>query len=142
MSKHILTLDNPITITRQIDGKVVTETVTELSYDPLEITADQFSLACAKSAAMDKNKAFTFKMKENDYALHLYLGMMAVIAVNPHIDLSDLEKIKGFDVLDLTNIGTFFIMRRLAVPSEESASDSLSEATENTTTAAPENSGK
>jgi hypothetical protein len=116
MSKNTLILDNPILI----NGKEVKE----LTYDPMEITAEMFSIACAKSAAMDKSKTFTFKMKENDFALHLYLGMMAVIAVNPNIDLSDLERIKGFDVLDLTNIGSFFIMRRLAVPSQESESDS------------------
>lgn len=134
MSKHTLILDNPITI----NGAEVKE----LTYDPQEITAEQFSMACAKSAALDKTKSFTFKAKENDYSLHLYLGMMAVIAVNPAIDVSDLERIKGFDVLDLTNIGTFFIMRRLAAPSTESASGNSSEATESTSIVASEKSGE
>lgn len=132
MSKNTLILDNPILI----NGKEVKE----LTYDPMEITAEQFSVACAKSAAMDKSKTFTFKVKENDFALHLYLGMMAVIAVNPDIDISDLERIKGFDVLDLTNIGSFFIMRKLAVPSQASASGSSSENTANTSTQASEKS--
>lgn len=118
MSKNTLILDNPILINNEL--------VKELTYDPQEITADQFSLACAKSAAIDKTKTFSLKMKENDYALHLYLGMMAIIAVNPHIDVSDLERVKGFDVLSLTNIGTFFTLRRQAEPSKENNSDEQS----------------
>lgn len=130
MSKHTLVLDNPILINN--------ETVKELTYDPQEITAEHFSIACAKSAALEKTKTLTLKVKENDYSLHLYLGMMAVIAVNPTIDVSDLERIKGFDVLSLTNIGHFFTLRKLAVPSEESNSDEQSENTANTSTAASE----
>ena len=126
MSKNTLVLESPILI----NGKMVSE----LTYDPQEITAAQFSTACAKSAALDKSKAITLKVKENDYALHLYLGMMAIIAVNPEIDVTDLERVKGFDVLSLTNIGTFFTLRKQAVPSEDTSSDEPSENTANTST--------
>lgn len=134
MSKNILVLDNPI--------KINNEMVSELSYDPNEITAEMFSIACAKSAAVDKNRAVTIKVKENDFSLHLYLGMMAVIAVNPDIDISDLERIKGFDILDLTNIGTFFILRKSAEPSAASNSEKQSESTADTSTAASETSAE
>ena len=97
--------------------------VTELTYDALQITAQQFSEACARSAAIDKNKTFSFKMRENDYSLHLYLGMMAIVAVNPDIDIADLERIKGFDVLAIADIGMLFTLRRSAATSEESNSD-------------------
>ena len=130
MSKHTLVLDNPILINN--------EKVKELTYDPQEITAEHFSIACAKSAALEKTKTLTLKVKENDYSLHLYLGMMAVIAVNPTIDVSELERIKGFDVLSLTNIGHFFTLRKQAAPSEESSSDEQSENTASTSTAASE----
>ena len=126
MSKNTIVLENPILI----NGKEVSE----LTYDPQEITAEQFSIACAKSAALDKSKSITLKVKENDYALHMYLGMMAIIAVNPDIDVSDLERIKGFDILSLTNIGTFFTLRKQAVPSEDTSSDEPSENTANTST--------
>ena len=126
MSKNTLVLDNPILI----NGKEVRE----LTYDPQEITAEQFSIACAKAASMEKTKTLTLKVKENDHALHMYLGMMAIIAVNPGIDVSDLERIKGFDILDVTNIGTFFILRRQAEPSEEIKSDEPSETTAATST--------
>ena len=126
MSKNTLILENPILV----NGK----TVSELEYDPQEITAAQFSIAGAKSAALDKSKAITLKVKENDYALHLYLGMMAIIAVNPGIDVTDLERVKGFDVLSITNIGTFFTLRKQAEPSEDISSEEPSESTANTST--------
>ena len=132
--KNILVLDTPI--------KINNVEVKELSYDPSEITAEQFSIACAKSAAVDKSRAVTVKAKENDYALHLYLGMMAVIAVNPHISVEDLERIKGFDILDLTNIGTLFIFRKSAVPSEGNNSDEQSEPTADTTSQTSETSNE
>ena len=130
MSKNTLVLDNPI----PINGKEVKK----LTYDPQEITAEHFNIACAKSSALDKTKSFSFKFKENDYSLHLYLGMMAIIAVNPDIDVTDLERIKGFDVLDLTNIGAFFTLRKQAAVSEESSSDEQSENTASTSTQVPE----
>lgn len=130
MSKNTLVLDNPIII----NGKEVKE----LTYDPQEITAEHFSIACAKSASLEKTKTLTLKVKENDYALHLYLGMMSIIAINPDIDVSDLERIKGFDVLSLTNIGHFFTLRKRAVPSEENSSDERSENTASTSTATSE----
>lgn len=119
--KRTLNLDNPI----KINGKEVTE----LTYDPMEITVAHFSEACARSAAIDKNKSFNFKFQENDYALHMYLGMMAVVAVNPDIDISDLERVKGFDALKFTTIGRLFILRRSEAPSEENNSEEQSEAT-------------
>lgn len=134
MSKNTLVLDNPI----QINGVEVKE----LTYDPQEITAEDFSLACAKSSALDKTRSVSFKLKENDYALHLYLGMMAVIAANRKIDISDLERIKGFDVLALTQIGAFFTLRKEVAVSEENSSDEQSENTANTSTQVSEKSDK
>lgn len=124
MSKNTLVLDNPI--------KINNEMVKELTYDPQEITAEHFSIACAKSSALEKSKTITLKAKENDYSLHLYLGMMAIIAVNSHITVEDLERIKGFDVLSLTNIGTFFTLRKQAAVSEATNSEKPSETTPDT----------
>lgn len=110
-----LKLDNPILI----NGKEFTE----FKYDANEITAEQFSVACARSAALDKNKTITFKVKENDFGLQLYLGMMAIISVNPEIDVNDLERVKGFDVLKIQDIGWLFMLRRSEGTSEESNSE-------------------
>ena len=126
--KDTLYLDNPILI----NGKQVKE----LTYDAREITAVQFSEACAMSASLEKTKTVSFKMRENDYALHLYLGFMAIIAVNPDIDVSDLERVKGLDVNRIANIGLVFTLGRLGGDSEESNSDEQSENTADTSTQA------
>ena len=130
MSKNTLVLDNPILI----NGKEVKE----LTYEAKEITVELFSKACAMAAEASQTKGISMKVKETDYTTHLYLGMAAVIAVNPEIDFSDLERVKGFDLLDLTNIGTFFIVRKSAEPSEESSSEEQSEITPDTSTQASE----
>ena len=113
-----LKLDNPITINNKV--------YTEFEYNPLKITAAQFSEACARSSA-SKNRTVSFNLKQTDTALHLYLGMMAVIAVNPEIDIADLERIEGYDVLELSDIGMLFTYRRWAATSEENSSEEQSE---------------
>lgn len=113
-----LKLDNPITINNKV--------YTEFEYNPLKITAAQFSEACARSSA-SKNRTVSFNLKQTDTALHLYLGMMAVIAVNPEIDVADLERIEGYDVLELSDIGMLFTYRRWAATSEENSSEEQSE---------------
>ena len=134
MSKKSFKLDEPILV----NGKQVEE----LFYDPMEITAIQFSEACARSAALDKTKSVTFKTRQNDYGLHLYLGMMAVTAVMPEIDISDLERIKGYDVLELTDIGMLFIYRRWEATSEENNSEKQSDNTAKSSTQTSEKSGE
>ena len=132
MSKNTLVLDNPILI----NG----ETVKELTYDHTEITVGLFTAASAKASAAEKSKTLTMNVKETDYTLHLYLGMAAIIAINPEIDFNDLERIKGYDVLDLTNIGSLFIFRKSAEPSEQSNVVSSSDDTASSSTQAPETS--
>lgn len=68
--------------------------------------------------------------------------MFAVIAVNPEIDISDLERIKGFDVLALTDIGMLFTYRRSGATSGEKPSDEPSESTAEHSTQASEKPGK
>lgn len=116
--KNVLVLDNPILI----DGKEVSE----LSYDSKEISVDLYMTACAKAAAATASggsNAAAMKLKEVDYILHTYLGMAAVIAVNSSYSFEDLERIKGFDILDLANIGSFFIYRKSAEPSAPGGSE-------------------
>lgn len=110
--KKTLILDTPLLI----NGKEIKE----LDYDANEITALQFSEACMKASELSKNSSsLTLKLKENDYGLHLYLGFAAIIAINPEIDLKDLERIKGNDVLKITDIGTVFIFRKSEANSQE-----------------------
>lgn len=131
MEKKI-TLRKPI----EINGRKVTE----LTYDAEEITNDMFLQACAQSAELSKTKTISLKVRENDYALHLYLGYMAIIAVNPDIDIMDLQRIKGEDILQIVDIGLLFTLRRSEETSEESNSDEQSGNTAELSSPASENS--
>lgn len=105
-----LTLHTPI----EIDG----EQRAELTYDPSQITISQF--AAAEAAA--KRKATNLvAIAEFDYTFHFYLGAYSIIAANPSIDVTDLERIKGLDIMQLIEVGRFFTMR--SDESEESTSD-------------------
>lgn len=116
------------------------EEISEFEYDTEEISAEQFSIACSKSAAISKsNASVTVKFRENDNALHLYLGFMAIIAVNPGIDIADLERVKGTDLLNIADIGQVFTLRIAGVDSEQSSSEEQSENTAEPSTPASEN---
>lgn len=99
-----LKLKNPV----EIDGKKVSE----LIYDEEEITSILFAQAEAKrkTAAGIRNISVT-PSAEFDFGLHLYLGFAAIIAVNPKIDWSDLERIKGRDVVNVMGIGRNFMLK-------------------------------
>lgn len=120
--KKTLTLRQPILI-NGIEYK-------ELDYDIEAITTEQYLRACSKAAESDRGMMSKLKQKENDYALHMYLGYEAVIACNPEIDYEDLKRASGFDVLSFTDLGWLFIMRTPGVASEENNSDVQSESSE------------
>ncbi len=119
--KGILKLKNPI----EINGKKVKE----LSYDTDAITAVLFAEADARkmraSAAKGGNLSGAVEL---DYSMHLYLGFAAVTAVNPEIDMSDLERLKGADVMEVMKIGRNFIIK----PDEDSQDDNSGEPSETT----------
>lgn len=100
----------------------------ELTYDENLITVQQFCEADAQKFASAGNK-LTLATHEFDTGLHLYLGMYAIIAVNSEIDIKDLERIKGLDVIKLVNIGRNFIIAGAGAVSDQSNADDLSEIT-------------
>ena len=101
--KGVLTLKNPV----MIDGK----SIGEISYDSNEINGTLFVMAEAKKKAAAGMKNTTISpAAEFDTGLHLYLGFAVIIAVNPSYDFSDLERIKGRDVVEVMAIGRNFIL--------------------------------
>ena len=103
MSKNILKLSNPI--------KVNNAEVSELTYNYAEITNELYLEAAMRSSRIN-NTMNTAAVREMNEALALCLGKAAIIAANPSITWEDLDRIKGFDLLDVSNIGRFFITRR------------------------------
>lgn len=121
-----------------IDGKEVTE----VTYDSNEIDGVLFATAESKrkNAAGLKNTAIT-PAAEFDFGLHLYLGFAAIIAVNPSYDFSDVERIKGHDVVAVMGIGRNFMLASDQEQTEKD-SDEHTEITPESTTPAPQNSKK
>ena len=107
----------------EINGKEVKE----LPYDPDEIDCQMFNKASALSTGSNRTGTPNMSVMELDSAMHMYLGMMAVIAVNSEIDITDLERIKGSDLIKLVQIGRNFITRSSA---EDSEPDNLEEQSE------------
>lgn len=109
-----------------INGKKIKE----LKYDTTAITVALFAEAEARKLRATTAKAGgSAGAFELDYTLHLYLGMMAIIAVNPEIDVTDLERLSGSDVMAVMRIGRNFTTSRSEETSEESNSGELSETT-------------
>lgn len=126
-----ITLKNPI----MINGKEVKE----LTYNTSEITVGQFCEAEQYQFAAAGNKP-TLTTYEFNNGLHLYLGMMAIIAVNPEIDVRDLERIKGYDMIQMAMIGRNFILTGAGGASDPSSSGDASETTPEHLTQAQEKS--
>lgn len=132
--KNTLKLKNPIKI-NGVD-------VTEVTYDANEIDGILFATAEAKrkAAAGMKNASIT-PAAEFDFGLHLYLGFAAIVAANPSYDFSDVERIKGRDVVDVMAIGRNFMLASDQAPQPKD-SGVHTETTPESTTPAPQNSNE
>ena len=116
------------------------QAVKVLSYDPDAITNDLYLAACAKSS-ISGNAMNASVMLETDKALHLKLGMAAILAANTHMDWNDVERICGPDLLTVANIGRFFILGKSEELYEESTSEKRSENSAEDTTPLSQTSG-
>lgn len=127
-------LRNPI----MINGKKVAE----LTHDANEITPQGFAEADARKMKASGSKGGNLSgAVELDYGLHLYLGFAAIQAVNPSYDITDLERIKGSDVMEVMKIGRNFTISS-AGKSLDDDSEDASETTPESTTPAPPTSKK
>lgn len=125
MANNIIKLDSPIKIT----GK----DCTELSFNYFEITNDLYLEAAMRSSRIG-NTMNAAAVRELNEALAFNLGKAAIIAANPNISWEDLEQLKGFALLDVANVGRFFITRKRVdfdqKPSGERSVDTPSDSTQ------------
>lgn len=112
----------------------------ELTYDTSQITVAQFCEAESYRFVVSGGKP-VMSTHETDHGMHLYLGMQAIIAVNSDIDIHDLERIKGYDLVQIMNVGRNFILRgQGGTDLSQKQSENSSEPTPNTTTPTSERS--
>ena len=127
-----LTLTNPI----KINGALRTE----LTHDALKITTEQFINASALAAASERAQRVSLKAMATDWTLHFYLGCYAIIAENPEIDVEDLKRLTGYDILNVADIGWLFTVRRSDATSDQNNSGEQSETTQKPSTPEQESS--
>lgn len=109
----------------------------ELTYDCDEITAEMFNRASVLAASAGKQTGeANLSVMELDSSLHMYLGMMSIIAINPEIDIQDLKRVKGVDIIKIVRVGRNFITRSAEELLEENNSDEPSEDTQEPSTPA------
>lgn len=128
--KDKIQLKKPI----EVNGK----SISTLEYDFEEITCELYAMASnyadSKTLRSNQQGRPAAAVMEQNVSFHMYLGMMAIIAVNPEIDITDLERIKGTDLVNITFLGRNFIAGRSAEHSAQSDSEKLSEVTPEPTT--------
>ena len=110
------------------------EYLNELTYDIEELSINHIAKAEGLKAKIGgKDIVGTITIAQADYALHICIGMQAVMAVNPDISEEDLQRLKGFDITKLANVGARFFI----APAEQEPAilNEQQEATLNTTTA-------
>ena len=132
MAKNVIKLDNPI--------KVSGVERHELTYNYFEITNDLYLEAAMRSSRIGST-VNTAAVRELNEALAFCLGKAAIIAANTDISWEDLEQIKGFALLDVANVGRFFITRKREVSNRDLSAEQ-SEDTQSASTQAPETSAE
>lgn len=130
--KKTLTLKNAIMVNNS--------EIKELEYDADEITAIMFTEAESRRKSAAGKSSNTAQVAEMDTGLHLYMGFAAILAVNPALDFSDVERMHGVDLVDVMRIGRNFLLKLAESPDGSSAEPSA--VTPAPTTQAPKTSEK
>lgn len=125
MAKQILKLANPIKVNNKVRS--------ELAFDYFEITNDLYLEASMRSSRIG-NTMNASAVREMNEPLALCLGKAAILAANSDMMWEDLDQLKGFDLLDIANIGRFFITRKVealgSAPSEKQSEPTPNDSTQ------------
>ena len=124
MSKEVLKLAKPLLV----NGK----SIKELSYT-LDLDVDDILTANENRAKAHNNMDTAMKVVEFDTELHLYVGMQSIIKLNPEIDVRDLKRLSGIDVMPLFRIGRTFFTRTNSEENLEASKEQSATIQEDTT---------
>lgn len=119
-----IALAHPITV----NGKE--RSTIDLDFEAL--TVDAFTRADSRSHGGEGN---VLTLMEANGALHLNLAFEAAIAADQTLDITDLERVKGSDVMKFAAAGRFFTLQS-ATDSTGETSEAQSENTDESTTTA------
>lgn len=108
---------------------------TALKCDMDAVGVEAFIRAEARSNAKRNNEGGIASMAEVDYGFHLYLAFEGCVAADASVDVADLERLTGRDLVRLMQVGRFFALGADG-GSTESGSDEPSESTPTSTTSA------
>ena len=125
MSKEVLKLSSPI--------KVNGETIKKFEYDVQRLTVNDILTANKNKLRALGNVDTSQKVAELDADLHFYVGMQAIIKLNPSVDVSDLNNLSGCDAYKLMQIGRSFF-RADSLEEESNISEEQSAPTQEDTT--------
>ncbi len=125
MSKEVLKLSSPI--------KVNGETIKKFEYDVQRLTVNDILTANKNKLRALGNVDTSQKVAELDADLHFYVGMQAIIKLNPSVDVSDLNNLSGCDAYKLMQIGRSFF-RADSLEEESNTSEEQSAPTQEDTT--------
>lgn len=117
-----IALAHPITV----NGKE--RSTIDLDFEAL--TVDAFTRADSRSHGGEGN---VLTLMEANGTLHLNLAFEAAIAADQTLDITDLERLKGADVIKFAAAGRFFTLQS-ATDSAGEASEAPSESTDESTT--------
>lgn len=124
MSKEILKLSKPLLV----NGK----SLKELNYT-LDLDVDDILIANENRTKAHNNMDTAMKVVEFDTELHLYVGMQAIIKLNPQIDIRDLKRLSGVDVTQLLRLGRTFFTQTTSEENSEISKEPLATIQEDTT---------
>jgi len=99
MGKEILKLSSPI--------KVNGVEIKELAYD-IDALGPGDIMQADKNRMKVTSGMVSQTVAELDTTLHLYVGLQAVIKLNPSVDVSDLNNLSGKDTYKIMKIGRSF----------------------------------
>ena len=106
----------------------------ELTYDIDELDINRITKAEGLKAKIGgQDTVGTISIAQTDYALHICIGMHAIMAVNSDIEVEDLQRLKGYDLTKLAAIGQRFFIE--PVEQEQATSSEQQEDTQDTTIA-------
>ncbi|WP_270242287.1 phage tail assembly protein [Collinsella tanakaei] len=117
-----IALAHPITV----NGKE--RSTIDLDFEAL--TVDAFTRADSRSHGGEGN---VLTLMEANGTLHLNLAFEAAIAADQTLDITDLERLKGADIMKFAAAGRFFTLQS-ATDSQGGTSEAQSESTDESTT--------